>query len=71
MPDRKTRAARRAQQTAEVEASQAKMRENIAETNRLMDESDKMLRRHRSELDQDDIEDQSGSNASSKLGKTP
>ena len=54
MPDLKTRAERRAQHTAEVEASQAKLRSSIAETERLVDESDKMLRRHRKECDDDD-----------------
>ena len=54
MPDRKTRAVRRAQQTAEVEASQAEMRKSIAETERLVGESEKMLRRHRQELDDDE-----------------
>ena len=56
MSDRKTRAARRAQQTAEVEASQANLRKSIAETERLVGESDAMLRRHRKECDDDDAE---------------
>ena len=56
MPDRKTRAVRRAQQTAEVEASQAEMRKSIAETERLVGESEKMLRRHRKELDDDETD---------------
>lgn len=46
MPNMKTRAERREQQSAEIEASQANLRKNIAETKRLVDESDKMLRRH-------------------------
>ncbi len=54
MSDRKTRAARRAQQTAEVEASQANLRNSIAETERLVGESEAMLRRHRKECDDDD-----------------
>ena len=54
MPDRKKRAERRAQHTAEVEASQASLRESISETERLVTESDKMLRRHRKECDDDD-----------------
>ena len=54
MPDRKSRAERRAQHTAEVEASQANLRKSIAETERLVGESDKMLRRHRDECDADD-----------------
>lgn len=48
------RAERRAQQAREVEESQAKLRASITETERLMDASDKMLRRHRRELDDDD-----------------
>ena len=54
MPDSKSRAARRAQQTAEVEASQVKLRTSIAETERLVGESDDMLRRHRDECDADE-----------------
>ena len=54
MLDRKKRAERRAQHTAEVEASQVKLRESIAETERLVDESDQMLKRHRRECDEDD-----------------
>ena len=37
---------------AEVDASQAGLRESIAETDRLVDESDDMLRRHRIECDE-------------------
>ena len=54
MPDRKSRTARRAQHTAEIEASQVKLRDSIAETERLVDESDAMLRRHRKECDADE-----------------
>lgn len=54
MSDKEKRAARREQQAAEVEASQAKMRDNIAEAMRLVDESEKMLKRHRNECDEDD-----------------
>ena len=57
MPDRKKRAERRAQHTAEVKASQAKLRASIAETERLVGESEEMLRRHRKECDQDDADD--------------
>jgi len=53
MPDRKKPADRREQQSAEVEASQAGLRRNIAETRRLVDESDRMLRRHRQECEED------------------
>lgn len=54
MPDQKTRAQRRAQQTAEVRASQANLRTSIAETERLVGESDRMLERHRKECDADE-----------------
>ena len=54
MLDRKKRAERRAQHTAEVEASQARLRVSIAETERLVDGSDQMLKRHRRECDEDD-----------------
>ena len=54
MTDPKKRAERRAQQAREVEESQAKLRASIAETERLMDASDEMLKRHRRELDDDD-----------------
>jgi hypothetical protein len=47
MSDRETRAARREQQSREVEASQKALRESISETERLVGESEKMLRRHR------------------------
>ena len=46
------RATRRERQTSEVEASQEELRENVAETDRLVDASDKMLRRHRKECDE-------------------
>jgi hypothetical protein len=54
MPDKKKRAERREQQSAEVEESQARLRSNIAEAKRLLDESDAMLRRHRAECEEDD-----------------
>jgi hypothetical protein len=53
--DRKQRAERRAQQAAEVEASQAKFRENIDQAKRLVDESNAMLRRHLQECADDDM----------------
>lgn len=56
MTDKKKRAERREQQTREVEASQQAMRESIAETDRLVGESDEMLRRHRQERDDDDTD---------------
>ena len=54
MTDRKKRAERREQQSREVEANQMALRESIAETERLVGESEEMLRRHRRELDDDD-----------------
>ena len=54
MPTPKDRAERRARHSDEVEASQARLRESIKETERLVDESDKMLRRHRRECDEGD-----------------
>ena len=54
MPDRKSRAERREQQAQEIEANQSALRASIAETQRLVDESDAILRRHRTELDDDD-----------------
>ena len=54
MPDAKRRAARREQQAREVEESQAALRKSIAETQRLVDESDEMLERHRRERENDD-----------------
>ena len=56
MSDKKRRAQRREQQSREVEASQKQLRESIAETERLVDESDQMLRRHRQECEDDDRE---------------
>jgi len=54
MSELKKRAERRKQHAVEVEASQKRLRESIAETERLVDESDQMLRRHREECDEDD-----------------
>ena len=54
MPTREDRAKRRDRQAAEVEASQAKLRSSIAETERLVGQSDEMLRRHRKENDDAD-----------------
>ena len=57
MPDMKKRVERRTQQAEEVETSQISMRKNIAETKRLVDDSDRMLRRHRKEREDDDAEE--------------
>jgi hypothetical protein len=51
-PDK--RAERRERHTSEVEKSQADLRENVAEADRLVAASDKMLRRHRKECDEED-----------------
>lgn len=54
MTDSKKRADRREQQAIEIEASQADLRASIAESDRLVGEADKMLRRHRKECEDDD-----------------
>lgn len=56
MPDKKTRAHRRDQQAREIEASQQGLRASIAETDRLVVESEKMLKRHQKEAEDDDSE---------------
>ena len=50
------RAERREQQAREVEASQERLRQSIAETDRLVEEADQMLKRHHEEREQDDGE---------------
>jgi hypothetical protein len=54
--DRKKRAQRRERHDREVEASQQALRESISETERLVGESEKMLRRHRQEREDGDDE---------------
>jgi hypothetical protein len=54
MTDKKKRAERREQQAREIEANQKALRASIAESERLVKESDKMLRRHRREREEDD-----------------
>ena len=54
---RKSRAERHEQHEQEVEESQRTMRASIAETERLVGESDKMLKRHRQEREVDDAEE--------------
>ena len=51
---RKQRAERRERHALEVEASQKAMRESISETERLVGESEKMIRRHRDERESAD-----------------
>ena len=54
MTDRETRKQRRERRTREVEESQQNLRDNIAETERLLSASDKMLKRQRRECDDAD-----------------
>ena len=54
MPTAKHRAERRARHAADIEASQAALRQSIDETERLVKESDEMLRRHRKEHEDGD-----------------
>lgn len=54
MPTARDRAERRERHSAEVEASQDGLRKSIAETERLVDESDQMLKRHRKECEDGD-----------------
>jgi hypothetical protein len=51
MADPETRIQRRERHAQDVEESQKQLRENIAKTNKLLDDSDKMLKRHRLECD--------------------
>lgn len=48
------RAARAAQQSREIEENQEALRRSIAETERLVSQSEDMLRRHRRERDEDE-----------------
>ena len=48
----KERTERRERHAREVEASQKSMRESISETERLVGESEKMIRRHRQEREE-------------------
>ena len=50
----KERTARRNRHAAEVEASQLELRKSISETERLVGESEMMLRRHRDECEESD-----------------
>ena len=55
MGDRKKERAEQGERHAlEVEASQRALRESISETERLVGESDAMLRRHRDEREEND-----------------
>ena len=57
MTSKQKREARREQQAKEVEASQKILRESIAETDRLVDAADQMLKRHGKEREADDAGD--------------
>jgi hypothetical protein len=46
-------AKRQERHASEIEMSQAALRASVAETDRLISESDKMLRRHRREIEED------------------
>ena len=57
MPDKHKSAQTRDRHAREIELSQAALRRSIAETERLVGESEKMLRRHRDEQEADDADD--------------
>ena len=48
------RASRAVRQSREIEENQEALRRSIAETERLVNESEKMLRRHRKEREEDE-----------------
>jgi len=50
------RSSRAAQQSREIEENQEALRRSIAETERLVSESEDMLRRHRREREEDEAE---------------
>lgn len=54
MAEPETRKQRRERHTHEVEESQKNLRDNIAETERLLSASDKVLKRHRRKYDDAD-----------------
>ena len=54
MEDPETRKQRRERHAKEVEESQQNLRDNIAETERLLSASDKVLKRHRQECEDAD-----------------
>ena len=54
LPTRPSRAERREQQALDVEDSQTALRESISETQRCVDQSDLMIKRHRQECVDDD-----------------
>jgi hypothetical protein len=50
------RSSRAAQQSREIEENQAALRRSIAETERLVSQSEDMLRRHRREREEDEAQ---------------
>ncbi|WP_167737368.1 hypothetical protein [Sphingomonas parva] len=52
--DKETREERRERQSREVEESQQALRQSIEKTQKLLDESENMLKRHRRERETDD-----------------
>ncbi len=52
MKDQESREQRRSRQDREFEASQRGLRESIARTRKLLDQSDQMIQRHRKECDE-------------------
>ena len=54
MPDSSSRKARQDRHASEVEESQRALRRSISDTQRLLDESDEMLKRHRDECAEED-----------------
>jgi hypothetical protein len=51
--DRENRQGRRERQARELESNQQALRDSIAQSKRLADEADAMIRRHRDECDVD------------------
>lgn len=56
IPDKRQRADRRDQQAREIEANQKALRDSIAESQRLVEESETILKRHRREREEDDAD---------------
>jgi hypothetical protein len=56
MPDPKSRKARQDRHASEVEDSQRALRDSITATQKLLDASDEMLKRHRRERDEDEAD---------------
>lgn len=54
MAERESKDERRKRQAREVEESQKALRDSIAKTQSLLDQSDEMLRRHRRESDDEE-----------------